>query len=218
MREKPEKILQNSYSVSDPEEIRSKCLIRKAGNTLLFVIVLGVLLISPGLSKAGNFFDYHGVSAFYGDNSLSIVGPDATVDYEWTRISYLLGKDLNSWISFETLFGPGYLETDGFGDSFSVEWRILMDFHYKYLFFKLGGGFSHLFDSENLPDLADTNFYCIISGSAGFRYRFMKKGIETCNIMLGYGIEHISDPRTHADEGDSGWNAGGVILSLNWKF
>lgn len=218
MRIKPVKSLTNCHTVSDPEEIGSKRLIWKAGNVMLFVIISGFLLISPGLSKAENFFDYHGVSAFYGDNSFSIVGPDAAVDYEWTRISYLLGKDINSWFSIETLLGPGYLDTDGFGDSFSVEWRVLMDFHYKYLFFKIGGGFAHLFDSDNLPDLADASYYGIISGSTGFRYRFMEKGMETCSIMIGYGVEHISDPNSHADDGDAGWNAGGVILNLNWKF
>ncbi len=189
---------------------------KAAGYKLL--IILFVLISTCSICIAQEFGVYHGVRTFYGEDSWTPIGPDPSDGYSWSNISYVLGIDINSWCSFEGLLGPGYIESDNFGDSTSVELRLLFDLHYKFLYLKFGGGPSYLFDTKNIPDLADANFYGIISYSTGIRFFFNENTNNPIEFSLGYGVEHLSSPLHHADEGDSGMNVGTVQLGLEWKF
>lgn len=182
------------------------------------IIVLFILISTCGICTSQDLGIYHGVRTFYGESSWTAIGPDPSDGYYWSNISYVLGKDINSWCSFEGLMGPGYIESDDFGDSISVEMRLLFDLHYKFLYLKVGGGAAHLFDSDNIPDLADSNLYGIISYSTGIRFLFNENSKNPCEFTLGYGVEHLSSPFHHADEGDSGMNVGVVKIGLDWKF
>ncbi len=183
-----------------------------------WIIVILLLMNIPHAGADDKFIDYHGFTVFYGHSDWTNIGPDPIDDYEWTTVSYLLGKDLSSWFAFETQFGVGYLKTDNFGDSLSLEARILANLHYKFLFLKIGGGAAHLFDDDNLPGLAESNIQGIITGSAGLRFLFDRKGKPPVELTLGYGVEHMSAPTKGGEDGDEGWNTGGTRLTLAWTF
>ncbi len=190
---------------------------KKATCYHLFMVLI-VLLLASNPCISGESGIYQGIRTFYGEDSWTPIGPDPADGYSWTNISYAIGKPVYHWLSVEALFGPGYIESDNFGDSVSAELRVLFDFHYKFLYLKVGGGFSHLFDSDNIPDLADSNLYGILSYSTGLRFRFNEIGKNPFEFTIGYGVEHLSSPFHHADEGDSGMNAGIIQLGLDWKF
>ena len=188
--------------------VKSPCLI------LIILLILNL----PQAGAENRFIDYHGFTTFYGHSDWTGIGPEPLDDYEWTSVNYLVGKNLSSWFAFETQFGVGYLETENFGESFSLEGRILANLHYKFLYLKIGGGAAHLFDDDNLPGLAESNIYGIITGSAGFRFLFNRKEKPPVEFTLGYGVEHMSAPSKGGEDGDDGWNTGGVRLTLAWAF
>jgi hypothetical protein len=184
-----------------------------------FFILIFVQILNLPTAWAGNrFIDYQGVSVFHGRSDGTSIGPDTVDEYEWTTINYTLGKNLTSWAAFETLLGAGHLETEHYGDTETLEVRFLAEVHYKFLFFKLGGGIAHLFDDDNLPGLAESGIHAIISGSAGFRFQFNRQKKPPVAVSLGYGVEHISAPFKDGDDGDDGWNTGGVLLTLSCPF
>lgn len=162
------------------------------------------------------FFDYHGMAILHGDSRWTGIGPTPIDEYTWSSINYILGKDLTSWLAVETWLGLGDLDSENFGESHSLEARILAALHYGCFFLKAGGGTAHLFDDDNLPGLAPANIYGIISGSVGFRKEIRRRGKPPLEITLGYGVEHISAYNKHGEDGDDGWNTGGIYLSLTW--
>ncbi|WP_035237225.1 hypothetical protein [Desulfobacter vibrioformis] len=180
-----------------------------------FILVFVQTLILPAAWAGNRFIDYQGVSVFHGRSDGTGIGPDTVDAYEWTTLNYTLGKNLTTWTAFETLLGAGYLESEHYGDTTTLEARVLADVHYKFLFLKFGVGIAHLFDDDNLPGLAETGIHGIISGSAGFRFRFHREKKPPVVVSLGYGVEHVSAPFKHGDDGDDGWNTGGVLFTLS---
>ena len=199
---------------SDP---KSKNSLKKNYAVLIFMI-LGLVFIDYSSCRADGFLDYQGVTGFYGQSNWTNIGPDPLDDYEWYNISYLVGKDLKSWLSLEALLGPGYIETDNFGESGTVEFRLLLDIHNQYLYLKFGGGIAYLFDSDDMPDLSDADFFAIASVGAGFRYQFNDDKENGPEITLGYSVEHLSDPFKGGDDGDSGLNLGAIKAEFTWSF
>jgi len=183
-----------------------------------FILVFVQTLNLPAAWAGNRFIDYQGFSVFHGRSDGTGIGPDTVDAYEWTTLNYTLGKNLTTWTALETLLGAGYLETEHYGDTKTLEVRVLADVHYKFLFFKFGVGIAHLFDDDNLPGLGETGIHGIISGSAGFRFRFHREKKPPVAISLGYGVEHVSAPFKHADDGDDGWNTGGVLFTLSCPF
>ncbi|MCG8689358.1 MAG: hypothetical protein MI892_31080 [Desulfobacterales bacterium] len=192
-----------------------KVLIRSVG---LFTIVILVHTSHANADTSKSFIDYHGITVFYGHSNWTDFGPDPVDDYEWTSVNYVMGKHLTNWLDLETWLGVGYLDTDNHGDTPTLELRILADFHYKWMFIKLGGGAAHLFEDHNLPGLAESTVHSIISGSAGFRFQFNETGNHPIHLTLAYGVEHMSAPLKNGDDGDDGWNTGGARVSLTWAF
>ncbi|MEH0021593.1 MAG: hypothetical protein V6Z89_18200 [Desulfobacter sp.] len=186
--------------------------------TTLFVLIVFMTLNIPAAWAGDKFIDYQGFSVFHGRSEWTSIGPDTVDEYEWTTLNYTLGKHLATWAALETWLGAGYLETDNHGDTPTLEARLLADLHYKFLFLKLGCGIAHLFDDDDLPGLAESGVHSIISGSAGFRFTFDRDKKPPVELTLGYGVEHISAPFKDGDDGDDGWNAGGVLLTLTCPF
>ncbi|WDP90178.1 MAG: hypothetical protein HUN04_10875 [Desulfobacter sp.] len=187
------------------------------------MVIFGFLLAAlgataPAATARGSFFDYHGTSMFYGQSQWTNVGPEPAENYEWTSVNYLLGKDLTGWLALETWLGAGFLNSDHHGNTPTIEARIMADAHYGCLFLKLGWGAAHLFEDQNLPGLAPSTLHTIISGSAGFRFQFRRRGNPPVELRLGYGVEHMSAPTKGGEDGDEGWNAGGIRICLAWPF
>jgi hypothetical protein len=166
----------------------------------------------------GAVFDYHGSRIFYGDGSWTDIGPDPTDRYQWFNVSYMVGKKFSDWLSLESQLGAGYLETNNYDDTPSVEYRVLLAFKTDYVYLNLGGGLAHLFNSDNLPDLADADLYGIFSLSIGLGPFYFNQGDKPIAITLGYSMEHISSPFHDSNDGDHGWNVGAVEIMITWEF
>ncbi len=184
---------------------------------ILIPMILGLVFMDFGSCSAAGFLDYHGVTGFYGKSDWTNIGPEPEDKYEWYNISYFVGKDIKPWLSLETLLGPGYIKPANFDESGSLEWRLLLNIHSKYLYLKLGTGVAYLFQSGTLPDLSDANFFAIISSSIGFRYRFNEEK-NSPEINLGYSVEHLSDPFKGGEDGDTGLNIGAITATISWEF
>lgn len=182
---------------------------------MIFVCSLFIFL---GNSTAeGAVFDYHGARIFYGDSSWTDVGPDPKDRYQWFNASYMVGKKFTDWLSLESQLGAGYLETNNYDDTPSVECRVLLAFKTDYFYLNLGGGLAYLFDTDNLPDLADTDLYGIFSGSVGVGPYYFRRGEKPISMTLGYSIEHLSAPfHDNHGYGDAGWNVGAVEIMITW--
>lgn len=181
------------------------------------LVIVYLCLISNSVS-AEDFFNYKGADFFYGKSQWTNIGPDASVDYEWTSANYFLGKKITPWLAFETSIGAGFLNTDDYGNSPTIEARIFGVINYKFLFLKLGGGGAHIFEDHNLPGLAPSDIHGIISGLVGIRYQFYPQNKSPIELIVGYGVEHISAPTKGGEDGDDGWNAGGLKISLSCPF
>ncbi|MBU1342785.1 MAG: hypothetical protein KKE44_08020 [Proteobacteria bacterium] len=190
----------------------------KIPHFILIYMIAGLVLIDYSSSSAVEVIDYQSITGFYGQSRWTNIGPDPQDKYEWYNISYLVGKDLNPWLSLETLLGPGYIKTDNFNETGSLEWRLLLNIHSRHLYFKLGAGAAYLFKSENMPDLSDSNFFSIISCSMGFRFRFKEWREDGPEITLGYSVEHLSDPFKGGEDGDIGLNVGAIKAAVSWDF
>lgn len=183
------------------------------------VILISILMVSTSYAaEASSKFDYHGVSAFYGKNEWTRIGPEASDDYTWSNISYVLGKNLTPWISFEVLPGAGYLKSRHFDETGSAELRFLLNLHHDFFFLKFGGGMAHLFDPGNMPDISDANLYGIISGRIGLCYRIQKNNRNVFEFNAGYAMEHLSDPFKNGSQGDTGWNVGAFSIQIIYNF
>lgn len=184
------------------------------------IIFICGLFVFVGNSRAeASVFDYHGARIFYGDSSWTCIGPDPNDHYKWFSASYMVGKNFTDWFSLESQLGAGYLETENYDDSPSIEWRVLLSFKNDYAYLNFGGGFAHLFNSDNLPDLADTDLYGILTGSIGLGPYSYKQGDNILEITLGYSYEHISAPfHNNHDDNDAGWNVGALELKITWEF
>jgi hypothetical protein len=185
---------------------------------ILAFIISWFILIQAGPAHAKGFIDYHGTGGFYGQSNWTNIGPAPLDDYNWSHINYYIGKNLRPWVSVETSLGPGYIKTENFNDTGTIEWRLLLDMHKHFFYVKVGTGISYLFDSEGMPDLSDANFFSIISCSLGFRFRLDKNDSTSPQILAGYSVEHISDAFKGGDDGDNGLNAGAFNVQISWVF
>jgi hypothetical protein len=163
-------------------------------------------------------FDRHGTRIFYGVNDMTTIGPDPseTDKYSWGSVSYLLEKDIYKWLSIQTTLGVGYLESD-IQSTPSIEGRILLKAHYSIFHISIGGGPAYLFETDDIPDLADSPIYGIISGEAGIH--FIEE--EKFDVRAGYAVEHLSSPLHQGKKGDNqdpGWNVGGIVIQATWRF
>lgn len=182
------------------------------------VIMLLVVVISAPSYAGWLDFDRQGVRLFYGDSSMTSVGPTpAEVDsYTWKSASYVLEKDIYNWLSLQAMMGVGFLDSP-IQSSPSVETRIRFNAHYSPFYLALGGGPAYLFESKDMPELADSWLYGIITAEVGIQF------IEEKNydLRVGYMIEHISSPFPHGDDPgqrDPGWNAGGISAQFTLNF
>jgi hypothetical protein len=182
------------------------------------VLICILMLSTFSADEVGAYFDYQGVSLFYGRGEWTHIGPDASDDYTWSNVSYVLGKNLSSWLSFEVLPGVGYLKSSHYDETGSAELRLLLHLHHGIFFLKAGGGVAHLVDPANIPDLADSDFYTIISGRMGICYCIQKNNHNIFEFSAGYAIEHLSDPFKDGREGDTGWNAGAIFVQIRYNF
>lgn len=181
---------------------------------LICILAVSIFYAAEAYAK----FDYHGVSVFYGQDEWTPVGPDASDDYTWSNLSYVLGKTMTPWLSFEVLPGVGYLKSSHHDETASAELRMLFHLHHGIFFLKFGGGVAHLADPGNIPDLSDSDLYSIISGRLGLSYRIHKNNRNILEFAAGYAIEHLSDPFKDGGDGDTGWNAGAFFVQLNYNF
>jgi hypothetical protein len=185
---------------------------------MLLMVVVAIVMITSTSYAGWLDFDRHGTRIFYGTSDMTSIGPTPgeVESYSWTSASYLLEKDLYSWLTLQTTLGAGYLDSS-VESSASVEGRVLFKAHYSPIYFSLGGGLAHLFETQNIPDLADSWIYGIITGEAGIH--FIEE--ENFDLRAGYIIEHISSPLHQGEKGDNqdpGWNVGGFAVNLTWRF
>ena len=186
--------------------------------TIAFLIVFTLMLLLFLPRAKADWFDDEGVRVFYGISSMTKIGPDPTeVDsYSWVSGSYMLEKHLYSWLDFQTTLGVGYLESD-IQSTPSIEGRILLKAHYSIFHISIGGGPAYLFETDNIPDLADSPIYGIISGEVGIH--FIEE--EKFDVRAGYVVEHMSSPLHQGKKGDNqdpGWNVGGIVIQTTWRF
>lgn len=206
-------------SVNDPKpENPVKKKPKKKDYLILIFTILGLVFINYSSCRAMEFIDYQGATGFYGHSDWTNIGPKPYDKYEWYNISYFVGKDLNPWLSLETLLGPGYIKTYNFNETSSLELRLLLNIHSKYLYLKLGTGVAYLFQSENMPDLSDSHFFSILSCSMGFHFRFNERRNHGPEITLGYSVEHLSDIFKGGEDGDTGLNIGAIKAIISWDF
>lgn len=178
-----------------------------------FLSILFILFLFTSPAQA--FFDNNGVRLSYGTSNYSFVGPcpKDTDSYSWFSGSYFLEKEIYNWLDFETTVGVGYLDSE-MDSTPSVEWRGLLNLHKNKFYLKFGGGFAYLFNSSNMPDLADSWVYGIITTEIGISV--IQKNKFTFNV--GYVINHISSPFHEGKDGDFGWNVGGISMQIKYKF
>ena len=185
---------------------------------LHFIMGLYLFWGTLGDAMAENFIDYQGIHSFYGESGWTNIGPSSQDRYEWYHLGYLAGKDLSPWLSIETTIGPGLIRTDNSRDSGSIEWRVLLNLHTKYFFLKAGPGIAYLFKSEDIPVLSNSNFFSIISGAIGFQYQLETSDKSGPAILIGYSVEHMSDPFKSGKQGDCGLNVGTIACIISWTF
>jgi hypothetical protein len=159
-----------------------------------------------------------GVRTFFGRTEWTSFGPDPEDNYTWINASFYASKGLFSWLEFIAGIGPGYLESDNFGSTPTVELRMLGHAQYGVFYLDLGGGFAYLFDRDDLPGLADSDLYGIISAGLGIEIFRLEGEHHNFSCKTGYRIEHISSPFHDSKDGDSGLNIGAVELTLGWSF
>jgi hypothetical protein len=156
------------------------------------------------------------VRTFYGRTTWTTAGANPDDDYTWENISLSAGKRVLSWMEIVVGLGPGYLKSDNFGSTPSAELRLLGHAQYGHFYFELGGGLAYLFDRDNLPDLANSNLYAIISGSVGKEIFLFEGEHHNLYFKTGYRIEHISSPFHSSD--DVGVNIGAIEMIFGWNF
>jgi hypothetical protein len=158
------------------------------------------------------------VRTFYGRTTWPTVGPGPNDDYTWVNISICAEKSVFSWMEIIAGLGPGYLKSDNFGSSLSAELRLIGHAHYGIFYFELGGGLAYLFDRDNLPDLADSDLYGLISASVGIEIFRSEGERHKLFCKTGYRIEHISSPFHFSEDGDVGLNLGAIEVIFGWRF
>ena len=121
----------------------------------------------------------------------------------------LFGSTMTSWLDIETSLGLGLLETDS-DCSPSLEGRILGSVRYKFLKLGFGGGLAHLLGNADLPELATTTLYGIITAELSVFYPIT----ENVELAVGFGSEHLSAPF----KSDTGWNVGTFTLNIAGSF
>ena len=75
-----------------------------------------------------------------------------------------------------------------------------------------------MFDRDNLPELADSKLYGLISGGLGIEIFRLDQSYRNLYCKAGYRIEHISSPFHDSDDGDSGFNIGAIELVFGLDF
>ena len=169
--------------------------------------------------KKDCWFDYAGMTSFYGNSGWTKVGPDPTDDYEWYSTSAVLGKNLTPYLSMETHLGGGYMKTEHHSNTPTIEFRLKWHLHYKWFYFNFGGGALFATAPKNIPDLAEENYFAILEGDTGLKFCFDSEDkITPSELRIGYCVSHISSPIKEGEEGDNGWNVGAVHFSLFWYF
>ena len=184
----------------------------------VFLLTL-VLCYAPSLDAADWYNpDSIQVWSFYGKSTWTTVGPDPADNYTWTNISLFAGKKIYPWLEISAGLGPGYLESHSAGDTPSAEFRLMGHFTYKSFYFHLGGGFAYLFDRDDLPDIAKSDFYGLVSGSIGVEIFRLNDEHHNFYCRAGYRIDHISSPFHKSREGDTGVTIGALVLNFGWTF
>jgi hypothetical protein len=189
----------------------------------IFFVVIGLqipfIVYTRNLEAAEWYVpDNIGVRTFLGKTQWTSFGPDTDDDYTWINASFFASKEAFSWLDIIAGLGPGYLKTDNHGSTATVELRLLGQAHYGFLYFDLGGGVAYLFDRGNLPDLADSELYGIISAGLGIEIFHFEGAHHNIFCKAGYRIEHLSSPFHDSNDGDSGLNIGALELTLGWSF
>ena len=194
-------------------------------NFILRILIICIGLLFPLLldiqkSEADEWYtpDDLKVQAFYGRSKWTSIGPDPQDDYSWTNISIYDGYKVFSWLEFNAGLGPGYIHYDSHGSTPTAELRLMGHLHYKFLYFELAGGFAFLFDRDNLPDLASSNMYNMVSGSAGIEIFRLDGAYRNLYCRAGYRVDHLSSLFHSSNDGDRGLNIGAIELTLGWDF
>ncbi len=183
-------------------------------NFSIGIILFCCLFFLGPKNVEGAVFDYHGARFFYGESGWTSVGPHPADSYQWFSASYMGGKKITDGLSLESQVGAGFLQTDHYDDSSSIEWRVLLSFKKNYTYLNLGIGLAHLFNSENLPNLHDADIYGLGSASIGLGPYYYKRGDNIFELTLGYSLEHISAPF----DDDGGCNVGALKAKISWNF
>ena len=187
---------------------------------LLLLWMLFIFIIDAQTLEASEWYrpDYISVRTFYGESKWTKIGPDPADDYQWTNVSLYAGKNVWSWFDILTGLGIGYLKSDDFGSTQSVEWRLLGNVKIGYFFFEFGGGLAYLFDRDNLPELANSSLYVIVSGGLGLEFHIYESEYQKFSFKTGYRVEHISSPFHSDKDDDIGWNIGAIEATFTWRF
>lgn len=182
---------------------------------MLFIYIVDVQTL-----EASEWYkpDYIFVRTFYGESKWTRIGPDPADDYRWTNVSLYAGKNVWSWFDILTGLGPGYLKSDDFGSTPSIEWRLLGNAKIGNLSFEFGGGLAYLFDRDNLPDLANPCLYTIISSGFGLEFYVCESEYQKFSFKTGYRVEHISSLFHSSKDDDIGWNIGAIEATFTWRF
>ena len=183
-----------------------------------FVLTL-VLCYAPSLDAAEWYKpDSVQVRSFYGKSTWTTVGPDLHDNYTWANISLFAGKKVYPWLEISVSMGPGYLKSHNTGETTSAEFRLMGHLTYKSFYFDLGGGVAYLFDRDDLPDLAKSDLYALVSGSVGVEIFRLDDEDHNFSCRAGYRIDHISSPFHKSREGDNGVTVWAFEANFGWAF
>ncbi len=142
------------------------------------------------------------IRSFIGGYEFAPVSPEEEFDHFWFSTSYVLDTKVDNFLSYKNTIGIGLI---GARDSSApmIEYRLLGRITYKGFYIQGGGGLAHGFNAGDLPHLADSPLFGLISVEVGYEFG---------NISIGIGQEHISSPF----HDDSGINVG--FLAFTVKF
>lgn len=174
-----------------------------------FFITLTILLVMASGLNAEESYNYkdssfeQSVRSFVGGHEFAPYGPKEEFDYFWYSTSYTFGAKINKYFSYMNTIGMGLIGARE-ASAPLIECRILPRLTFKGFYIQAGGGIAHGFNPGDLPHLAESPLYGILSAEIGYEF---KRG-----LCIAYTWEHLSSPF----HDDCGLNVGALVFQVKF--
>jgi hypothetical protein len=179
----------------------------KQMKTFIITLIVGLIIATNAYAK--DEYSYkestfsQSIRSFVGGHEFALYGPKEKYDYFWYSTSYTFGAEINKYLSYMNTIGIGLIGSRE-ASAPMIEYRILPRLTYKGFYIQAGPGLAHGFNPGDLPHLADSPLYGIISAEVGYEF---KRGLS-----VAYCHEHLSSP-FHPD---CGLNVGALMLQVKF--